>query len=136
MKLKDILNFLGEKNEDLKPHIKPIAAYLDLHAEIFDKLEDLNKAMQTKTPASFSLSQDAVRAFKAVLLPQIELLGTSIDDDDWKSLAAEVAGLGRSKNPSLENSLILHKPVYMQNKKFWEEIQQVFTQWKDKNTQS
>jgi hypothetical protein len=131
MTLKEILSLFGKRNKELQPHLNPIIEYLEGHETVLKDLEKMLEGLNKSTPpATFDVSPDAMRAFKAVLLPQIELFGSNMSSRDWDNLEKEVMGLGRSKTPSLEQSLIVYKPVTMANKRFWEEIQKVFSRWR------
>lgn len=77
----------------------------------------------------FNLSPASFRAFNTVILPQIQAKLDETSFDDLTKMMDEMAGLGRAKNPDLENALIVFKPISMSEKKFYAEIQEAFRNW-------
>ena len=69
---------------------------------------------------TLSISPNAIRAFKSVLLPQLKM------QNDPSQSRGIIMNLGSSKHSDLENALIVHKPVSMSASSFYEDIKSVY----------
>lgn len=140
---------LGEEYPQLRGALKPILDYLTegvLPSHSVQETQDpvpetkvpdsegVKKEQPLPTPESekgqfFSLSPAAFRAFNQVLLPQIQAQLDAASFQDLGQMMDEMEGLGMSKNVALENALIVYKPISMNTRRFYQEVQQVFQNW-------
>lgn len=151
MTFKDQLIELGDKHPELQDHLRTVLDFLlreeevggdtetEAQAEVTEPVEDpvqgdgvFNERPLPKPPSEqtfFDKSPSSFRAFNTVILPQIQAKLDSASFQDLHQMMEEMEGLGKAKNHELESALIVFKPISMNTRRFYQEIQQVFQDW-------
>lgn len=141
--LKQLLIELGTKEPDLQGHLRVILDHLCGKAQNTPDAPPIPEQVESSEPLNdrplsvperqegqfFNLSPDTMRAFNQVILPQIQAKLDAASFEDLNQMMEEMEGLGKSQNIELENALIVFKPISMNTKRFWKEIQEVFYNW-------
>lgn len=130
MDLKKELIKLGKREEDLQRHIYPVVRYVEETQKI---ASDDSSILSSEN--ILSTSPYAIKAFRRVILPQIETKIDSLDFEDISQLMDEVESLGGggkgngALNKELEQALIVHKPISKKTKQFFDEVKDAFKDW-------